>query len=63
MSSYGTYLQDRILQASQQDVRYMEIVHRLQQGVGIGIGTTVGTCVGIGIGSGIGTGIGIGAGA
>jgi len=29
MSSCGTYLQDRILQAGQQDVRYMEIVHRL----------------------------------
>jgi len=29
MSSYGTNLQDRILQAGQQDVRYMEIMHRL----------------------------------
>lgn len=30
MSSYGTDLHDRILQASQQDVTYMEIMHRLQ---------------------------------
>eukprot|EP00253_Pinus_taeda_P035833 PITA_35833 len=30
MSSYGTNLQDRILQAGPQDVRYMEIVHKLQ---------------------------------
>ena len=30
MSSYGTHLQDRILQAGQQDVRYMEIVYKLQ---------------------------------
>jgi len=40
ISSYGTNLQDRILQAGLQDVMYMEIVHRLQQGTGIG------TCVG-----------------
>jgi len=30
VSSYGTDLQDRILQAIQQDFRYMEIMHRLQ---------------------------------
>jgi len=30
MSSYGTDLHDRILQEGQQDVRYMEVVHRLQ---------------------------------
>ena len=29
VSSYGTDLQDRILQAGHQDVRYMEITHRL----------------------------------
>jgi len=28
MSSYGTDLHDRILQAGQQDVKYMEIVHK-----------------------------------
>jgi len=63
MSSYGTDLQNRISQVGQQDVKYMEIVHWLQQGVG--------TCTGIGIDSGIGTeksigtntstGIGVGA--
>lgn len=45
----------------------MEIVHRLQDGVGIGIGDITSTCIGAGIGtcSGIGTGgsIGIGVGA
>eukprot|EP00253_Pinus_taeda_P005955 PITA_05955 len=30
-SSYGTNLQDHILQASQQDDRYMELMHRLQR--------------------------------
>ena len=29
MSSYGTYLQGRILQAGQHDVKYMEILHKL----------------------------------
>lgn len=29
MNSYGTDLQDRILQAGQQDIRYIEIVHKL----------------------------------
>jgi len=59
MSSYGTNLHDRILQAGQQDVRYMEIVHRLQQststGTGDSIGTgtedSIGTCDSIGIGT------------
>lgn len=31
MSSYGTILQDQILQAGQQDGRYMELMHKLQQ--------------------------------
>eukprot|EP00253_Pinus_taeda_P023374 PITA_23374 len=31
-SSYGLDLQDMILQEGQRDVRYMEIVHKLQQG-------------------------------
>ena len=34
MSSYGTYLQDLILQAGQQDDKYRELMHRLQQGTG-----------------------------
>ena len=34
MSSYGTELQDKILQEGQQDVRYIEIMHRLQQSTG-----------------------------
>lgn len=32
MRSYGTYSQDQILQVGQQDDRYMELMHRLQQG-------------------------------
>lgn len=44
MSSQGTYLQERIMQAGQQDVRYMETVHRLQQGDSTGTGTSHGTC-------------------
>ena len=62
MSSYGTDLQDKILQASQQDVRYMEIVHRLEQGAGTIIcdGTCTGDDIGVGTGDGIGIGIGIG---
>jgi len=39
MSSYGKDLQDSILQAGQQDVRYMEIMRRLQQ--------STSTCVGV----------------
>jgi len=46
MSSYGTDLQDRILQAGHQDVKYMEITHRLQQS--IGTCTCGDTCTGIG---------------
>jgi len=42
MSSYGTNLQDRILRAGQHDVRYMEIVHSLQQSTGTGSGTSTG---------------------
>lgn len=30
MSSYGTDLHDKILQVGQQNVKYMEIMHRLQ---------------------------------
>lgn len=47
MSSYGKYLQDRIFQAGQEDVRYMEVVHRLQQSTGTCIGTcsSTGTCI------------------
>ena len=48
MSSYKTYLQDRILQAGAHDVRYMEIMHRSQKGIGTGTST----CVSIGTGSG-----------
>ena len=48
MSSYGIDLQDRILRAGQQDVRYKEIMHRLQQDAGTGVGTC--TCSGIGTG-------------
>jgi len=44
MSSYEINLQDRILQAGKQDVRYMEIVHRLQQGTGTSMGGS--TCIG-----------------
>ena len=47
-----------ILQLGQRDDRYMKIMHRLRQSIGIAIGT----CIGIGIGAGIGTGTGIGAG-
>eukprot|EP00253_Pinus_taeda_P030645 PITA_30645 len=59
MSSYGMDLQDRILQAGQQDVRYMENVHRLQQGDSTGTSHGIGTCTCAGIGtcSGIGTGV------
>lgn len=56
MSSYGTDLHDRILQASHQDVRYMDIFHRLypdaSAGIGIGSGTGTGGSVGIGTGAG-----------
>lgn len=34
MSSYGSELQDRILQAGQRDDKYREIVHRLQKNTG-----------------------------
>ena len=34
MSSYGTNLQYQILQAGQQDDRYMKLRHRLKQGTG-----------------------------
>lgn len=69
MGSYGTDLQDRILQAIQQDVRYMEIVYKLQQGVGTcrvditstGIGVGIGTCSGIGTSGSKGTGTSAGA--
>eukprot|EP00253_Pinus_taeda_P020143 PITA_20143 len=46
MSSYGTDLQDRILQAGQKDVRYMEIMHRLQQSTHTSIGGSTSTGVG-----------------
>ena len=67
MSSYGTDLQDRILWVGQQDVRYMDILHRLQQSTGTGtatgggVGTSIGTGDGTGIGTSSGTGIGVGA--
>lgn len=32
MSSYGTNLQDQILQSGKQDGRYMELMHKLQKG-------------------------------
>ena len=38
MSSYATNLQDRILQVGQQDVRCMDIVHKLQRGTSTGAG-------------------------
>jgi len=59
MSSYGTDLQDMVLQVRQQDVKYMEIVHRLQQSIGTCIGTCSSTCKGTC--NGIGTGAGAGA--
>ena len=61
MNSYGIDLQDRILQVGQQDARYMEIVHRLQQSTGTGIdsSTGIGTGSSIGIGTCSGTCIGI----
>ena len=46
ISSYGTDLHDRILQVGQQDFKYMELRHRLQQSIGTG------TCSGIGAGIG-----------
>ena len=52
MSSYTMDLQDRILLASPQDVKYMEIVHKLQQGVDTSTSTGLGTCSGTGIGIG-----------
>ena len=48
MSFYGTNLHDRILEEGQQDVRYMTIMHRLQQSTGTGTGT--GSCTGTGAG-------------
>lgn len=64
MSSYGTNLQDRISWAGQQEVKYMDIVHKLQQSSGIGIGDGIGTCIctsdGTGTCSGIGTSTGDG---
>ena len=65
LSFYGIDLHDRILQAGQQDVRYMEIMHRLQQSIGKGTCTCGGTCIGTcdGIGAGIGSGTSIGTGA
>ena len=55
MSSYGTDLQDRIIQAGQQDLRYMDIVHKLQQSKNTGIGDSTGTrtsdSIGIGVGA------------
>lgn len=44
ISSYGTDLQDRILRTSQQDVRYMEIMHKLQHSTSTGTGDGIGTC-------------------
>ena len=55
MRSYGTDLQDRIPRAGQQDVRYMDILHRLQQSTGIGTCTGDGTGIGIGTSDGRGT--------
>ena len=57
MSSYGTNLQDMLLQAGEQDVRYMDMIHMLQQSNGTS------TDGGIGTGTGSGTGTGTGAGA
>lgn len=65
MGIYGKNLQDRILYTGEQDVKYMEIVHKLQQGDNIGTSTYtshgIGTCSGVGIGGSTGTCIGIGA--
>jgi len=55
MSFYGKDLKDRILQAIQQDVRYMEILHTLQQSIGTCIGDSTGTDSSDSIGTGIGT--------
>ena len=63
--SYGTELQDKILQASEKDFRYMDIVHRLQQG--FGTSTCDSTCTSSGTSidgstcTDIGTSIGAGA--
>ena len=42
VSSYGTYLQDRILQAGQWDEKYMNIMHNLQHS------TCICTCISTG---------------
>ena len=39
MSSYGTYLQDKILKESKEDVKFMDIRHIVQQSAGTGSGT------------------------
>ena len=49
MSSFGTYLQDMILQADQQDVRYMELRHILQQSTGTSTGIGSGIDIGAGV--------------
>ena len=61
MSSYGTDLQGRTLQARQHDVRYMEIVHRLQHSSGGGNGIGTGTDGGTSTGTFSGTGTSVGA--
>jgi len=42
MSSYGIDLQDRILQATQWDEKYMMIIQRLQQRTSTSVGTSTG---------------------
>ena len=51
MSSQGIDLQDRILQASQKDVKYMDIVNMLQQSTGTCTSDNTGTCIGDGTGT------------
>ena len=58
MSSYGTYLHDRILQAGQLDHMYMEIMHIFLKSTGTGVGTC--TRIGVVTGTGVTTGTCIG---
>ena len=60
MSSYGTDFHDRILQAGKQDVRYLEIVDRLQQDDSTGTSTSHGTCTSSGAITSTCSGTGIG---
>lgn len=58
MSSYKRDLQDRIWKESQHDVRYMEIMYKLQQSTSILIGTCDSTGISRASHKGIGTNVG-----